>query len=289
MGFNDVSWRKPGHKPLSSVRPLQAIDGRFYVPNGSLQIPQGVRTLAPSGKPQLSKFLNNGALATLAEDGSQSQAAFRPGITHNSTLRASGTSNVIPASSNEAVEENQQQRWFSNMFRNPRPAVQRVSSGVSLLKHEFERGMIINAPLFQEDRRHGRHQSSNISLVTHGIVHSKARFMIIVGLNHTSYTTVSLYTHEHKGLCGKENYKHEYISVRDGRIPPRNFKRQSDYKELVTDGTGARIHEMSTAWLTNPVSRDYDLSIQCHGRLTAASTQRLLQLVQEVTAKSLGL
>ena len=267
MGINDLSWRRPSQKPGGSTQLQQPSNiGRARAPSLFFQIPQTARTLAPPGKPDFSRLWDRGAMATLPENGS--------------LVRDTPTNNE---------KDLQQQHGSSTKTRVPNIGLPRLIHPVNLLKHEFKRGMIINAPLFQEDRNQGKSLTSNVSIAPHGPVYSKPRFMIVVGLNYSSYTTVSIYTHSQKGLLGKEKMRHEYISVRDGRIPRGEFKKLSDYNELVTDGTGARIHEMSTVWLTNPVSRDYDLSVRCHGRLIPESTKRLLQYVREATDKSLGL
>jgi hypothetical protein len=127
-----------------------------------------------------------------------------------------------------------------------------------------------------------------ISISAHGPVFTKPRYMIVVSLHETTYMAIPLYTYEHKGLLGREHYEHEYVSVRDGRIPALGFKAQSSYKPIVTDGTGPRIKELSTAHFANPVSRNYDLPINVCGRLTDESADRLLTLFKEEVYKGLG-
>lgn len=92
-----------------------------------------------------------------------------------------------------------------------------------------------------------------------------------------------------RGLAGKEHYANEFISIRDGRIAQRNFRKLSEYNELVTQGDGARIHELALAWITHPVSRDYDLSIKVCGTLTQDSLEELLAHMKEENNRGLGI
>lgn len=159
------------------------------------------------------------------------------------------------------------------VFDMNRPVIQPSNHTEMLLKHEFHRGMLISAPLFHEDRDQGesRAPSNNRSIAAHGIVYGKPRYLIVVGLHFDHYVCVPIYKFESKGIAGREHYANEFISVRDGRIPEKRFQNQCDYAELVTDGKGSSIHPLSLAYISDTVSRSYDLNIKCHGSLQPAS------------------
>ena len=158
-----------------------------------------------------------------------------------------------------------------------------------LMKHEFRRGMIMNAPLFEEDRYQSRGPSEYRSIAAQGIVFGKPRYMIVVGLHYDHYVAVAIYTHEGKGLANKSSHKDEFISVRDGRIPRSKFTRLSDQKELITDGVGSYMSPLSTVWYTRPISRSYDLRIKCEGKLTEESVDHLCSCIRKANDKMLGL
>lgn len=285
--------RNSPHQVLNNGRPYNSQQGsttsQAFIPRNP---PQAARTPASAPRPRKMNTGFNGSMATVHENEPQPQLLSIPVTSYNPGSQRRGGANISSHASNN--EREQQSRASSSRsrasnFNMHQPTLQYINRPDFLRKHEFKRGMIINAPLFQEDRLRGRAPSENVSIAAHGIVYSKPRYMIVIGLYFNTYTTVSLYTHERKGLKGKENYKNEFISVRDGRTNPRFFQKLSDYDELVTDGIGARIDPLSTAWLTSPVSRDYDLSIKCHGRLTTESTNRLMTYIQDATMKGLGL
>ena len=174
-------------------------------------------------------------------------------------------------------------RTHRSNFNMYQPTVQHRSAPDMLLKHEFRRGMIIHAPLYEEDRNQGMScaPSDFRSITALGIVFGKPRYMIVVGFHHDHYIAVGIYTHEKKGLKNKQNYKNEFISVRDGRIPKSKFTKLSEIAELVTDGKGAEMHPLSTVWYTRPLSRSYDLGITCHGNLTLESLTHLSEHIKE--------
>ena len=160
-----------------------------------------------------------------------------------------------------------------------------------LLKHEYRRGMVINAPVHEAMSGKGKSRAPSHfeSISAWGGVFTKPRYLIVVGLHETEYTCIPLYSHNQEGLRGKEHYQREFISVRDGRIPGR-FKPQSDYIPLIAEmSTGPILDPTSVAWLTHPVSRKYDLNLSVCGRLKQESLDRLAQHIKDETVRGLGL
>ena len=171
-----------------------------------------------------------------------------------------------------------------------RPIVQFNDRKETLMRHEYKRGMIFNAPIHEEDMQSNRptaHPECR-SLSAFGPVFTKTRYLIVVALHTTHCICVPLYTHEDKGLAGKEHYRHEFCFIRDGRIAIKDFKPLSSYKPLVTDSKGPRINPLSTVWFTRPVSRRYELSIGSCGSLTDNSTANLCSLVHREQSRALG-
>lgn len=85
------------------------------------------------------------------------------------------------------------------------------------------------------------------------------------------------------GLATKPpQFRNECVSVRDGRFSRLSFQSQSKHPALVTNGRQDKynyIKETTTAHITNPVCRGYDLHvIDSKNYLTEESTARLLDL-----------
>ena len=98
-----------------------------------------------------------------------------------------------------------------------------------------------------------------------------------------NYVCLPLYTHRGQGLARKSPAaRDEYVSVRDHlHSGPRGvFRPQSRHEPLETGELAAHasIAPTSTAWLTYPTSRTYDLPVSVQGVLTAESTRRLIGL-----------
>ena len=172
-----------------------------------------------------------------------------------------------------------------------RPEVLFNNHSDNLLKHEYKRGMIIYAPVHEATTQQKGKSRAPVhcqSISAWGSVFTKPRYLIIVALHETEYTCIPLYSHNQEGLRGKQHYRNEFVSVRDGRVTG-NFKAQSDLQPLVTDGRGPFINEMSTAWLTHPVSRSYDLNLTVCGSLKKESLYHLLQYMERQMKRGLGL
>ncbi len=160
-----------------------------------------------------------------------------------------------------------------------------------LLKHQFKRGMVINAPVHEalDARGKARGPSHYESISAWGSVLTKPRYLIVVALHETEYTCVPLYSHNHAGLRGKEHYRNEFVSVRDGRIR-ENFTALSDHRPLVTElATGPILTADSCALLTHTVSRGYKLNLCVCGQLQEESLGRLAGYLEAHVRKGLGL
>lgn len=160
-----------------------------------------------------------------------------------------------------------------------------------LLQHDWERGMIINAIVHEEDSQPGKFMESldSKSISAYGPVFTKTRYLIVVRLFEKHYQCVPLFTHQNKGLVGKEHYQHEFISIRDGRLSKDSFRQLSNRRPLVTSGKGPNIDPLSVVHLSQIISRRYDLKVNCCGSLTEDSTKQLLVMIQKVNDKGMGL
>ena len=214
----------------------------------------------------------------------QSQQSFRPGVGGDlgqGPKHYAATRKFLSPSNASRVSS-----WNAQ-----RPEVLFSDHSDLLLKHEYKRGMIINAPVHEAAYQKGKSRApSHCEPITAwGSVFTKPRYMIVVALHETQYTAIPLYTHNYEGLRGKEHYQNEFVSVRDGRLSGK-FVAQSDYRPLVAEmGIGPIIDAESTAWLTHPISRSYDLNLNVCGRLKQESLDRLSQYMDVEMRKGLGL
>jgi len=148
-----------------------------------------------------------------------------------------------------------------------------LSSRKVLKRHEFYPGMIIRAPLYEEDYADGKDAGlpilvpgsnvsaatsisaamSHISLSNYGYVHSKLRYMIVLATFRYHYMAIPLYTYEGKGLKDKpRDFQDECVSVRDGRLSKAAFAKISRHAPLVTKTRNDRhnsIKETSKSWV----------------------------------------
>jgi len=130
-----------------------------------------------------------------------------------------------------------------------------LSNRKVLKRQDFYPGMIIRAPLYEEDYADGKEAGlptlvpgsnisaatsisaamSHISLSNYGYVHSKLRYMVVFATFRYHYMAIPIYTYEGKGLKDKpEDFRNECVSVRDGRLPKATFKKLSNNAPLVT-------------------------------------------------------
>lgn len=109
--------------------------------------------------------------------------------------------------------------------------------------------------------------------------------MIIVACYTSHYLAIPLFTHNGRGLVGKNPA--EYISFLDYRSKEK-FEPLSDHgvlkTEYLTDKTFL-FHPKSTAHFTYPLSRKYDLPVTNEGYLEKISTMLLVDLFTEFAPK----
>ena len=78
--------------------------------------------------------------------------------------------------------------------------------------------------------------------------------------------------------------------MRDHRNRNPDFVQQSMHDPLVTQQLECKgLDEMSTAWITYPVSRSYGLPVKMEGMLEEASTKRLIKLYNTYSPKEMVL
>ena len=109
--------------------------------------------------------------------------------------------------------------------------------------------------------------------------------MIVVACYTQHYTAIPLFTHNGRGLVGKN--PDEYVSVRDYRSKD-HFNELSHHGTLLTKFLNEQIYlfdPKSTAHFTYPLSRRYDLPCVYEGYLEPASTRRLVKLFDEHAPK----
>ncbi|KAL8965322.1 MAG: hypothetical protein Q9183_003913 [Haloplaca sp. 2 TL-2023] len=166
---------------------------------------------------------------------------------------------------------------------------------VRLRKEEFKIGMIIRAPLHEQDSKRGqRRGGTESSLATmaseatqaekyvteshFGNIFTKIRKMIVVALHQDHYVAVPLYTHNGRGLINKAQ-PDEFVSVKDHRLK-EECKGLSRWNPLVTAYVKEGIDLLdpkSTAHMAHPVRR-YALPIVLEGELKSSSIEDLQHL-----------
>lgn len=159
-------------------------------------------------------------------------------------------------------------------------------------KHEFQPGVIILAPLHEEDFRrtprpshqessvamsHRTGQKSHVSHTDFGVIYSETRIHIVVEAHGSIYETIPLFTYKNKGLLYKN--RNEYASIVDHRYPELS-KREAP-QVLVTGqlqhGVEA-FRSCSVAHLVHPVSRQYNCQVRYMGRIRDADVSLLVDL-----------
>ena len=160
------------------------------------------------------------------------------------------------------------------------------SKGVRLPKEAYKLGMIIRA-VIHEPNLDRNFRSSSITNTTdfpvetkYGLVTSKMRKLIVIGLYQDHYMAVPLYTHNGLGLKRKLKPE-EYVSVQDHRRT-EPFTALSVHDPLVTEHLNPDIFPydpMTTAHIPYMVSRGYILPVVYEGNLEQDSTTRLLRLI----------
>ncbi|KAL8828024.1 MAG: hypothetical protein Q9170_006775 [Blastenia crenularia] len=182
-----------------------------------------------------------------------------------------------------------------------------ANQGMRLRKEDYKPGMIIRAPLHEQDSR-GDSRSlgagSNASVASasseatlaekyttpsrFGTIFTKYRKMIVVACHQDNYVAIPLYTHNGKGLIHKAR-PDEFVSVRDHRDKDKSndkeakdeWQRLSKWEPLVTEYVkeGIDIFERkTTAHLAYPVSRRYALPVVNEGWLRGSSLRVMRDL-----------
>ncbi|KAI4158045.1 MAG: hypothetical protein LQ342_007808 [Letrouitia transgressa] len=174
--------------------------------------------------------------------------------------------------------------------RDPVQVRAEANRGVKLKKANFKIGMIIRAPLHEQDFKGGRATSVAGSEATvaekytteskFGTIFTKYRKMIVVAMHQDNYVAIPLYTHNGQGLHNKAR-PDEFVSVKDHRNKDPKWSKLSDWDPLVTEHINPGIDPFdpkSTAHLAYPVSRKYTLPVVHEGQLRATSLALLTQL-----------
>ncbi len=280
-----VNWRrnKPGPGPQQGT---QALNVSFADWNGASK---GSRTPACNFKPQGRQPSAYGNQAQPNYNHQPLACNFKP-----QGRQPSAYGNQAPPNYNHQPPRNfkaPNARSRASDWNAQKPEVLFNDHSQHLLKHEYRRGMIINAPVHEamSTRGKSRAPSHYESISAWGGVFTKPRYLIVIALHEKEYTCIPLYSHNREGLRGKEHYRNEFVSVRDGRLTS-GFTALSDHEPLVTElATGPILDPDSTAWLTHPVSRNYDLNLSVCGRLRQESLDRLVGFLEVQMKKGLGI
>ena len=149
---------------------------------------------------------------------------------------------------------------------------------------QFRPGTIIHATQYEEAWPSRETESNAATLVIGEAgqkISTKSRFLIVVAQNKSCYTTVPVYTHNGKGLTDN-HVKDEHVSIRDHKIPKKDFKPLTVHAPLVTQDLKepTKIMDVAAAWLTYPVSKPYWVPVKLVGHLEDESTKQLTDLYQ---------
>lgn len=264
-GFKPVQHRKPSNaksNTYSSKQPLTATSN-----NSRLPPPQAI----PIPKPRIGLYpgwQSNASVAAAARS-----TIYQPRVRAGSIYKES----CMPTS-----ERDQALMAAQN------------SRGAKIPKASYRPGMLIRAAMHETDLNKGGPASSNVTVADRyrsdtkfGPIHTKVRKAIVIALYQDHYLAVPLFTHNGNGLLKKLS-PDEFVSVRDHRNKG-DFHKLSKHAALVTEHLNAGIdslHEKSTAHITYPIARKYDLSVVHEGHLEAASTKHLVQLFNEYAPRA---
>ena len=166
---------------------------------------------------------------------------------------------------------------------------------VRIPAEQYKLGMIIRAPLHEQDSAVARRPGGGSSVATNsseatkaencktesrmGTIFTKQRKMIVVALHADHYVAIPLYTHNGRGLINKRQPE-EFVSVKDHR-DREEFVKLSKHDPLVTEMIREGINlfdPKSTAHLAYPVSRRYQLPVVYEGHLRNSSLRILVSL-----------
>ncbi len=166
--------------------------------------------------------------------------------------------------------------------------------GRVIAKEAFQVGMIIRG--IHHEGLYNNQSTTNVTDMTrtdtrHGPICTKYRKMTVIALHHDHFLAIPLFTHNFKGLQEKGR-PDEFVSVCDHRVrDPSTFEGLSKHQPLWTEKMNPGIGFLDvkcTAHITYPISRSYRLPIIQEGRLTAASTNRLILYYNKLSPKERG-
>ena len=210
-------------------------------------------------------------------------------VTFNSTARAHpGVDRYVPQHSN--VDRHGRPPSVASHVSRNLADTENVQQPRILASHMFVPGMVVRAPLHEQDYI-GASGASNLTVASKfvsesnfGNVFTKVRIMIVVAAYKSHYVALPLYTHNGNGLSRKSPAQQlEYVSIRDHRIDGP-FTAQTENGSLRTEFLKPGINIIdprSTAHLTYPLSRKYDLPVVHQGNLTKSATSRLIHLYKQ--------
>ncbi|KAL8848039.1 MAG: hypothetical protein Q9221_006944 [Calogaya cf. arnoldii] len=167
--------------------------------------------------------------------------------------------------------------------------------GIKLLKNFFRPGIVFRAVLHDQDYT-ATSSGSQITVADknrtpsiYGPIFTKVRHLIVLALYEDHYMAIPLFTHNKTGLAGKVK-KDEFVSIRDKR--DRNpIPALSKHKPLKIDRVNpgiAGFDPLSTAHITYPLARKYDLPIIPEGSIEVESLNYLITLFNEHAAPKEG-
>ncbi|KAL8675127.1 MAG: hypothetical protein Q9168_000498 [Polycauliona sp. 1 TL-2023] len=120
----------------------------------------------------------------------------------------------------------------------------------------------------------------------YGTIFTKVRHMIVLALYEDHYLAIPLFTHNGTGL-DKKLKKDEFVSIWDLR-DKNPITPLSKHKPLKIDKVNAGVHlfdPKSTAHITYPLARKYDLPITPEGSITQDSLDYLITLFKNAAPK----
>ena len=213
-------------------------------------------------------------------------------------MQAYGTRRAHPTHSmrlGSAAAEN-------NNWRKPRRVAEQVPVSVFtgnpanrpmlIPRQDIKPGVIIRAPMHQQDygsRPNGSDTvapDNNVTKSRFGDIFTKYRKMIVVGCFEDHFIAIPLYTHNGHGLKYKRN-PGEYISIKDHRDPVK-MRPLSKHGMLTTKELSSSVQlydPTTTAHLTFPVSRPYNVTATPEGQLDIASTKQLMRLYEKLAPR----
>lgn len=155
----------------------------------------------------------------------------------------------------------------------------------------YKLGTVFSAPFHTSstvDEAYVLSDDPNLTASPFGTICSKYRKMVVVNTFAEHCTVLPIYTHNGRGLDGKE-FVDEFVSIRD-RNDRRPAPKEGPYAALhaVRDATfkGTFIGGRACVKLTEICSHRYDCMATFEGRLEEDSIKRLLDLLKVVTQVS---